>query len=70
MKALDTLKKKHQQNQQDKLFTKNNILPESSPDDRRSGKDRRKSYRPIYFIKGGIERRTWKERRYVWNMTM
>ena len=69
MKALDTLKKNHQQNQ-DSLLTKTINLPESSPDDRRSGQDRRKTYRAIYFLKGGIERRTWKERRYVWNMTM
>jgi hypothetical protein len=69
MKALNNLKKKHQQNQ-DSLLTKTINLPENSPDDRRSGQDRRKTYRAIYFLKGGIERRTWKERRYVWNMTM
>ena len=69
MKALNTLKKKNQQNQ-DNLSSKPFDLPESSPDDRRSGQDRRKTYRPIYFLKGGVERRTWKERRFVWNMTM
>ena len=69
MKALDTLRKKHQQNQNN-LLSENINLPESSPDDRRSGRDRRKTYRAIYFLKGGIERRTWKERRYVWHMTM
>jgi hypothetical protein len=38
--------------------------------DRRSGKDRRKTYTALYFLKGGIERRKWRERRYLWNMTM
>jgi hypothetical protein len=32
--------------------------------DRRSGDDRRKSYRLGYFINGGIERRSGKERRF------
>jgi hypothetical protein len=31
--------------------------------DRRSGDDRRKSYRLGYFINGGVERRSGKERR-------
>jgi hypothetical protein len=38
--------------------------------DRRSGKDRRKTYQALYFLKGGIERRKWRERRYLWDMTM
>jgi hypothetical protein len=38
--------------------------------DRRTAKDRRKSQNPNYFLKGGIERRSWKERRYLWYMTM
>ena len=37
--------------------------------DRRSGEDRRKSYSIDYFLQGGIERRSWKERRYLWYMT-
>jgi hypothetical protein len=37
--------------------------------DRRSGNDRRKSYSADYFINGGIERRSWNERRYLWYMT-
>ena len=31
--------------------------------DRRSGRDRRNDYSINYFLKGGIERRSWKERR-------
>lgn len=37
--------------------------------DRRSGHDRRKSYSTNYFNMGGVERRNWKERRYLWFMT-
>jgi hypothetical protein len=37
--------------------------------DRRSGKDRRQSFNSSYFLKGGVERRSWKERRYKWYMT-
>ncbi|MGE5839086.1 MAG: hypothetical protein ACM34H_04075 [Deltaproteobacteria bacterium] len=33
--------------------------------DRRSGEDRRKTYRLGYFINGGIERRSGKERRLL-----
>jgi hypothetical protein len=33
------------------------------PFDRRSGEDRRRTYRLGYFSEGGIERRTGKERR-------
>ena len=33
--------------------------------DRRSGDDRRKSYRLGYFINGGVERRSGKERRFL-----
>jgi hypothetical protein len=42
-------------------FRKNN--------DRRSYRDRRKTRQSIYFLSGGKERRTWKERRYIWDMT-
>jgi hypothetical protein len=37
--------------------------------DRRSGKDRRKGSNAKYFIKNGVERRSWKERRNLWYMT-
>jgi hypothetical protein len=37
---------------------------------RRSGKDRRKISTKEYFLKGGLERRSWKERRKSWYMTM
>ena len=33
--------------------------------DRRCGDDRRKSYRLGYFINGGVERRSGKERRFL-----
>ena len=38
--------------------------------DRRSGIDRRKVVSSEYFKKGGVERRSWKERRHLWYMTM
>ena len=38
--------------------------------DRRCCPDRRKTYAPEYFSKGGKERRSGKERRFVWDMTM
>jgi len=44
-------------------------LLKSINSDRRSGKDRRRSYSHDYFLHGGIERRSWKERRYFWYMT-
>ena len=37
--------------------------------DRRSYGDRRKTRARIYFLNGGKERRSWKERRYIWDMT-
>jgi hypothetical protein len=37
--------------------------------DRRSGVDRRQSSDNRYFLNGGVERRSWKERRYLWYMT-
>ena len=37
--------------------------------DRRSYGDRRKTRARTYFLKGGKERRSWKERRYIWDMT-
>jgi hypothetical protein len=38
-------------------------------EDRRSGVDRRQTFDNRYFLKGGVERRSWKERRYLWYMT-
>lgn len=37
---------------------------------RRSGKDRRKISSKKYFLRGGLERRSWKDRRISWYMTM
>ena len=37
--------------------------------DRRSGVDRRQAPNNHYFLKGGLERRSWKERRLLWYMT-
>ena len=37
---------------------------------RRSGKDRRKISTKKYFLEGGLERRSWRERRKNWYMTM
>ena len=42
----------------------------SKKKDRRGCEDRRKMVTPEYFLKGGKERRSGKERRYVWYMTM
>jgi hypothetical protein len=40
-----------------------------SGNDRRSGKERRKTSLKKYFLEGGLERRSWKERRKYWYMT-
>jgi len=47
----------------------NDLLLKSIYSDRRSGKDRRRSNSRDYFLHGGIERRSWRERRYCWYMT-
>ena len=46
------------------------ILRNGYNKDRRSGIDRRKSASSEYFENGGIERRSWNERRNLWYMTM
>jgi len=38
--------------------------------DRRSGQDRRKCSNPNYLLNKGVERRSWKERRKYWYITM
>ena len=38
--------------------------------DRRCCPDRRETYSRKYFLKGGKERRSGRERRFVWDMTM
>lgn len=43
--------------------------PLYSAKDRRSYADRRKSGQRAYFTNGGKERRSWKERRFLWYMT-
>jgi hypothetical protein len=43
--------------------------PKRPAADRRSGNDRRKIYSAAYFLNGGVERRSWKERRFFWYMT-
>ncbi|GEM_PF-2298606 len=43
--------------------------PVRSSKDRRSYVDRRKTFTRAYFLKGGKERRSWRERRYIWDMT-
>jgi len=43
--------------------------PFYSTRDRRAYGDRRKSGKRDYFLKGGKERRSWKERRFLWYMT-
>jgi hypothetical protein len=52
-----------------KKLSKNNKYPKRPAADRRSGYDRRKIYNAAYFLDGGVERRSWKERRFFWYMT-
>jgi hypothetical protein len=52
-----------------KLPSKKNAPLKHPAADRRSGEDRRKSLDPNYFLNGGIERRSWQERRFLWYMT-
>jgi len=54
---------------QKKTISKNNLHFKRPAVDRRSGKDRRRSCDTHYFLNGGIERRSWKERRFLWYMT-
>ena len=54
---------------QEKLQLEDNASLKHPATDRRSGEDRRKSYDTDYFLNGGIERRSWKERRFLWYMT-
>jgi hypothetical protein len=43
--------------------------PLYSTKDRRAYGDRRRTCQRDYFLKGGKERRNWKERRFLWYMT-
>jgi hypothetical protein len=60
-----TAARQHQNNK----LSKTNKHPKRPVVDRRSGNDRRKIYSAEYFLKGGVERRSWKERRFFWYMT-
>jgi hypothetical protein len=57
-----------------KYLNKSNKIEKNLADrigtDRRSGQDRRKCSNPNYFLNNGVERRSWKERRKYWYMTM
>jgi len=44
-------------------------VPLRNNTDRRSYGDRRKTCARTYFLNGGKERRSWTERRYIWDMT-
>jgi hypothetical protein len=52
-----------------KLQSKKNAPLKHPVSDRRSGKDRRRLCDSNYFLSGGIERRSWHERRFLWYMT-
>jgi hypothetical protein len=52
------------------ITRKKNLPRKNSNPDRRSGIDRRKSGNRNYFLNGGVERRSWHERRKLWYMTM
>jgi hypothetical protein len=43
--------------------------PKRSSRDRRTPGDRRKTFDRTYFLRGGKERRSWRERRFRWDMT-
>jgi hypothetical protein len=62
-------KKEHILLHPNKSRKKNDHRLKSIYSDRRSGKDRRKSHSAAYFSHGGLERRSWRERRYLWYMT-
>jgi hypothetical protein len=51
-----------------RLNKRNPIVGSGS--DRRSGKERRKSSHKKYFLEGGLEKRSWRERRKYWYLTM
>jgi hypothetical protein len=57
-----------------KYLNKSNKIEKNLADrigtDRRSGQDRRKCSNPNYLLNNGVERRSWKERRKYWYMTM
>ena len=50
--------------------TSNKGAIDNSRKDRRSGDERRKAQSNKYFIDGGVERRSWAERRNLWYLTM
>ena len=50
-----------------KIDKRNNSL--GFVEDCRSGKERRKTSNKKYFLEGGLERRSWKERRKYWYLT-
>ena len=52
------------------VIRQKNLTRKNSNPDRRSGVDRRKSNNRDYFSLGGLERRSWHERRKLWYMTM
>ena len=51
-----------------RVNNKNDIV--GSGKGRRSGTDRRRLSRKKYFLDGGLERRSWKERRKNWLITI
>jgi hypothetical protein len=51
-----------------RIINQNTI--DRSGNGRRSGKDRRKISIKKYFLEGGLERRSWKERRKNWYIIM
>ena len=53
-----------------KLRWRNKGTIGDSGKDRRSGEERRKGQSKKYFSDGGIERRSWTERRNLWYQTM
>jgi hypothetical protein len=64
---LGLMSKRKYLNKSDKITKK---ISDGSSRDRRSGHDRRKCLNPKYFLENGCERRSWKERRKYWYMTM
>jgi hypothetical protein len=52
-----------------KSYSRNQKQLQQPVSDRRSGVDRRQARDNRYFLKGGLERRSWQERRFLWYMT-
>ena len=65
-----SIKNKKESSPKFKLRWRNKGFMGNSGKGRRSGEERRKGQSKKYFFDGGIERRSWTERRNLWYQTM